>query len=70
MAPKQLNHKSEILKSGSNGLAMVDYPIYNPNNNNRRHSLAYNYIEKLAFNLFGLLGDIHGRILSRPWTHV
>ena len=40
MAPKQLNHKSEIFKSGSNGLAIVDYSIYDPNYDNGKHSLA------------------------------
>ena len=44
MAPKQLNHKSEIFKICSNGLAMVDYSIYNPNDDDKKHSLAWNEI--------------------------
>ena len=46
MAPKQLNHKSEIFKICSNGLAMVDYSIYNPNDDDKKHSLAWNEIWK------------------------
>ena len=40
MAPKQLNHKSEIFEVCMNGLAMVDYPIYNPNDDKRKQSLV------------------------------
>ena len=40
MAPNQINHKSEIFKICSNELKIVDYPIYNPNDDNREHSLA------------------------------
>ena len=31
MAPKRDNHKGENFKIGSNELAVVDYPTYNPN---------------------------------------
>ena len=30
MAPKPINHKCHHFKNGSNGLAIVYYPIYNP----------------------------------------
>ena len=40
MAPKRVNHRCGNFKSGSNGLAMVDYPTYNPVYGNRRHSLV------------------------------
>ena len=36
----RINRKYKIFKSGSNGLAMVDYPIYNPIYDNGRHRLA------------------------------
>ena len=39
MAPKRINRKCKNFKSGSNGLAMVDYPIYDQIYDNG-HSLA------------------------------
>ena len=30
MAPKPINHKCDHFKNSFNGLATVDYPIYNP----------------------------------------
>ena len=30
MVPKPINHKYDHFKSGFNGLAIVDYSIYNP----------------------------------------
>ena len=51
MAPKQLNHKSEIFEVCMNGLAMVDYPIYNPNDDNKEalFSLGYDFKTGLLF---------------------
>ena len=40
MAAKQLNYKSEVFKSGFNELTMVDYPIYNLNYDEMKHSIA------------------------------
>ena len=63
MAPKQGNHKCENFKIGFNGLAMVDDPRYNPNDDNRRHSLGYlaeNTFSKVdKFSKSGSLHDKH-----------
>ena len=45
MVPKQINHEFVIFKSGSNALVIVDYPIYGPNYDDRKHSLSQNVIQ-------------------------
>ena len=70
MAPKRVNtNVRTFVLICSNGLAMVDYSIYFPNDDNRRHSLAQN--ETLTSDYYILLvsANILSCIFSRLWSN-
>ena len=65
MATKWANHKYGNFKICSNGLTMVDYPIYNPNDDNRRYILGQNETFKPDYYILLVCANIPSYIFNR-----